>query len=82
MQGRFALLAIELGCLLEEQCVNVRVPAVDVGTPFGDEYLKPGRCVTESPLDAWTTFFNPFSANALKKAARSSGLSLARMPTT
>src|SRR6516162_4481456 len=47
-QERFALLGIELGCLLYEQCIDIWIAPVDIGTTLGDECLKTRGSVTES----------------------------------
>src|SRR6516164_7483935 len=47
VQDCLALLLIELGCLLLEQRVDLRIAARDIGPAFDDECIQPGRGVAE-----------------------------------
>ena len=72
-----ALLVVEFGRLLLEQRVDIGVAAVDVGAAFDDKRIEAGRGIAERAAAGLDDAWNFLLAYPSKKAARSSGRSLA-----
>ena len=80
MQDCLAPLGIQFGRLLLEEVVDLWVAAIGIGTALDDEGGETVAALPKAPLAPWIMFLSFLLPYASKKAARSSGRSLARMP--